>query len=303
VGALAATLREVGSEVVAIYIGGGTPTTLSAEQLRGLLTHVNDAFDLSHLREYTVEAGRPDTITAEKLAALREFGVTRVSVNPQTMQDSVLDAIGRRHTTAQTYEAMELARAAGFDVINMDLIAGLTGDTAEGFRDSVERVIALAPEDITVHTLSIKRGSQLKLDAEELADDGVSEMLSFAYEALRRNGYEPYYLYRQKFTSGGFENTGWSKTATHCVEPDASLRESSQRSTSGETRGNLYNLIMMDELRPVLALGSGVNKLIAPTGKIKRVFNPKYPREYIERIEDIIERKGEIREFLAVLYA
>ncbi|MDR0904601.1 MAG: coproporphyrinogen dehydrogenase HemZ [Oscillospiraceae bacterium] len=278
--ALAAALDGTGAEIVAVYIGGGTPTTLSAEQLDAVLAHLNAAFDLSRNREFTVEAGRPDTITAEKLAAMKARGVTRVSVNPQTMRDGVLRAIGRNHTTEDTYRAMELARAAGFDVINMDLIAGLTDDDSAGFRDSLERVIALTPENITVHTLSLKRGSNLTLAGADIQGGLVSEMLNFAYGALRESGYAPYYLYRQKFTSGGFENTGWTK-------PD------------GE---NLYNIIMMDELRPVLALGGGVNKLIAPTGRIKRLFNPKYPYEYIERIGDIIDRKLEIREFLGGLY-
>jgi len=274
--ALAELLRETKNPVPAIYIGGGTPTTLSAAQLREVLAHIADAFDTAPLREYTVEAGRPDTITAEKLAVLREFGVSRISVNPQTMQDSVLSAIGRRHTTEDTYRAMKLAREAGFDVINMDLIAGLTDDTFDGFCDSLNRVLELAPENITVHTLSIKRGSQLMLDEVDVVTAGVSRMLDYAYETLRRSDYYTYYLYRQKFTSGGFENTGWTKRG-------------------GE---NLYNIIMMDELRPVLALGSGVTKLAAPTGKIQRIFNPKYPYEYIERIEDIIDKKQQIRDFL-----
>ena len=277
--ALASAIRFSGAEIAAIYVGGGTPTTLSAAQLNDLLMHVNASFDLSHLREYTVEAGRPDTITAEKLARMRARGVTRISVNPQTMQDEVLRAIGRRHTTEDTYRAMRLAREAGFDVINMDLIAGLTDDTLAGFRDSLERVLELVPQNVTVHTLSIKRGSQLQMDAAEIEHNGVSAMLNYAYDALRSNGYSPYYLYRQKFTSGGFENTGWTKPGAE----------------------NLYNIIMMDEIRSVFALGSGVTKLIAPAGRIVREFNPKYPYEYIARIEDIIEKKQSIREFLAKL--
>ena len=280
----ATALSEVVSEfklrVVALYIGGGTPTTLTAEMLEALLSHLDEVFDLTALREYTVEAGRPDTITAEKLAVLRTHNVTRVSVNPQTMSDEVLNLIGRRHTAADTLEAYRLTREAGFECVNMDLIAGLPGDTPEGFADTLQQAIALNPENLTVHTLSLKRGTRVTLENTPIPDGtAVSEMLSHALKELRKSGYAPYYLYRQKFTSGGFENTGWTKPGFE----------------------SLYNIIMMDELRPVLALGSGVSKLVVPegfpqSGRIERIFNPKYPYEYIERRADICN-KTRHREF------
>lgn len=276
--ATAEAIRDQNVRIAALYIGGGTPTTLTAAMLDALLGHLAATFDLSHLREYTVEAGRPDTFTEEKLAVLKSHGVTRISVNPQTMRDEVLTAIGRHHDAQDTYRATELAKSAGFDVINMDLIAGLPGDTFDGFAASLDEVIALAPENITVHTLSLKRGSRVTLEKTPVPQGKeVSAMLTHASERLRRAGYAPYYLYRQKFTSGGFENVGWCRRGTE----------------------NLYNIIMMDEIRPVLALGAGVTKLVRTRGKLVRIFNPKYPFEYIERIEDIKQKKQEIREFFA----
>lgn len=275
--ALAKTLDGTAARIVAVYVGGGTPTTLDAEMLDDLLGAIAREFDLSGVREYTVEAGRPDTITAEKLAVLRSHGVGRVSVNPQTFSDEVLENIGRKHTCGDTLTAYALARSAGFEVINMDLIAGLPGDTEAGFRETLERAIALAPENLTVHTLSLKRGARVTLEKTPIpGGEAVSHMLTDAFDALGRAGYAPYYLYRQKFTSGGFENTGWAK-------PGA---------------GSLYNVVMMDEVRSVLALGAGVTKLVGGAGRIVRVFNPKYPYEYIERIGDIISGKGDIGEFL-----
>ncbi|MDR2615452.1 MAG: coproporphyrinogen dehydrogenase HemZ [Oscillospiraceae bacterium] len=275
--ALAEILSRSSARVVAVYIGGGTPTTLDAGELDALLAHLGGVFDFSRLREYTVEAGRPDTITAEKLAVLRARNVDRISVNPQTMSGDVLRAIGRRHTPEDVYAAFELSRAAGFAAVNMDLIAGLPGEKPRGFEESLRAVLALRPENITVHTLSLKRGSRVTLDNTPVPDGAeVSEMLRLAFPRLRASGYSPYYLYRQKFTSGGFENTGWT--------------------TPGGD--GLYNIIMMDELRPVLALGSGVTKLVAPEGRIERIFNPKYPYEYIERIDGVVEKKRLIKEFL-----
>ncbi|MDR1329711.1 MAG: coproporphyrinogen dehydrogenase HemZ [Oscillospiraceae bacterium] len=275
--ALADVLKRSGPRVAALYIGGGTPTTLDAPALDSLLTHLNGAFELSALREYTVEAGRPDTITAEKLAVMKARGVTRISVNPQTMSGDVLRAIGRRHTPEDTYAAFALAREAGFDAINMDLIAGLPRDSEDGFIASLDAVLALGPENITVHTLSLKRGSRVTLENTPTPSGAeVSGALSRAFPALRSAGYLPYYLYRQKFTSGGFENTGWAKPGQNCI----------------------YNMIMMDEILPVLALGSGVTKLVSPEGRIERIFNPKYPYEYIERIDGVLEKKSRIEDFL-----
>ena len=270
--ALLAEIRCVGRAVgekglrpVSLYFGGGTPTTLSAVQLDRLCSAMEEHFPLRDLREFTVEAGRPDTITAEKLAVLRDHGVTRVSVNPQTMSDEVLEAIGRAHSARDVLDALELVRAGGHFQVNMDLIAGLPRDTEAGFRRTLETVLSLAPENITVHTLAIKNGSRLAEHPEDLpGPEAVGRMVDRSMETLRAAGYEPYYLYRQKYMSGGFENVGWTK-------PGAA---------------NLYNILMMEELCPVIALGAGAStKLIGPDGAVKRRINPKYPKEYIERMK------------------
>lgn len=257
-------VREAGERPVALYLGGGTPTTLSAGQLDLLCAALEESFDLSALREYTVEAGRPDTITREKLEVLRTHGVGRVSVNPQTMSDEVLEAIGRRHTARDVLDALALVRDVGGFQVNMDLIAGLPKDRPDIFRATVERVLELEPENVTVHTLAIKNGSYLAQCRAELPDGAaVGEMVDHAGRALRAAGYEPYYLYRQKYMSGGFENVGWAKPGT----------------------GSLYNILMMEELCPVLAMGAGGStKRTGPDGSVARHVNPKYPREYIERM-------------------
>lgn len=265
-------------KVVAIYFGGGTPTTLSAGQLDELCTLLYSVFDMTCLREFTVEAGRPDTITEEKLYVLKKQGVSRISVNPQTMRDSVLEMIGRRHTSKDVIDALSLVRKTGGFAVNMDIIAGLPGDDAEGFAETVKKVIALSPENITVHTLSLKRGSFLTLTQAEIPGPAeVGTMLDSAYAALRRNGYYPYYLYRQKSMSGGFENTGWTK----------------------EGHENLYNICMMEEICSVLAAGGGGStKLISPDGgRNIRITAPKYPLEYIEQIDKTCSDKERIGEF------
>ncbi len=261
-----AAVRAAGQRPVALYFGGGTPTTLTAAQLDGLCTWLEAAFDLTALREYTVEAGRPDTITAEKLSVLARHGVTRVSVNPQTMSDEVLEAIGRRHTARDILDALALVRAAGTFEVNMDLIAGLPRDTRPGFRRTLDAVLDLAPENVTVHTLAIKNGSYLAQKREDLPDAAaVGRMLDMAAARLPGAGYEPYYLYRQKYMSGGFENVGWARPGT----------------------GSLYNILMMEELCPVLAMGAGAStKFTGPDGSVRRRINPKYPKEYIERMTD-----------------
>ena len=259
-----AAAREAGQRPVSVYFGGGTPTTLSAEQLDRLCAAMETAFDLSALREYTVEAGRPDTITAEKLAVLRAHGVTRVSVNPQTMSDEVLEAIGRKHTAQDVIDALSLVRQTGGFQVNMDLIAGLPKDSPEGFAKTLDTVLSLGPENITVHTLALKNGSYLSERPELLPSaDAVGEMVDAAMERLMGAGYVPYYLYRQKYMSGGFENVGWRK-GVHV---------------------NLYNIMMMEELCPIAAMGAGAStKLMGPNGAVRRRMNPKYPKEYIERI-------------------
>ena len=270
--------RELGVRVISVYIGGGTPTTLSAEQLTELMSSLRAAFDLSACREFTVEAGRPDTITREKLMAIREGGADRISINPQTMSDRVLAAIGRRHSGEAVSESFRLARELFPGAINMDLIAGLPADSPEGFRASLDAVLALDPENVTVHTLSLKRGSRINLEGTPIPDgEAVGEMLEYALTALRGGGYAPYYLYRQKFTSGGYENVGWSKPGFEGV----------------------YNVCMMEELHSTLSLGAGgVTKLVNPeTGLIERIFNKKYPYEYINSIDELISAKEYMKEF------
>lgn len=261
-----------------IYIGGGTPTALAAAQLRQLMGTVRECFDLSGLEEYTVEAGRPDCTDAEKLAVLKEYGATRISINPQTFSDAVLARIGRRHTAADILRCYREARAAGHQNINMDLIAGLPGDTPDGFRATLEQVLALAPENVTVHTLSRKRGADLMTQDAPIPDgEQVGEMLDFANTALDAAGYAPYYLYRQKFMSGGFENVGWTRPGQE----------------------NLYNICIMEELCSILAMGGGAStKLVRPNGgKLERHIDPKYPTEYIANIDRICAAKAELEAF------
>ena len=276
--ATAAETRRAGLRPVALYMGGGTPTTPSAAQLDRLCAALEREFDLSALREYTVEAGRPDTITAEKLRVLRAHGVGRVSVNPQTMSDSVLEAIGRRHTAQDIVDALALVRECGGFEVNMDLIAGLPTDTAGGFSRTLDAVLSLAPENVTVHTLSLKRGSGLTLAGRPLPEAGeVRAMLDEAMERLAGSGYAPYYLYRQKNMAGGFENVGWTKPGSE----------------------NLYNICIMEELCSILAMGAGGStKLVADGGKrIKRFIAPKYPQEYINAAPGFAAGKERIGEF------
>jgi len=276
--AVAQQVDELGLRIISVYFGGGTPTTLSASQLDELCSFLERRFDLSRVREYTVEAGRPDTITGEKLAVLRRHGVDRISVNPQTMSDRVLNVIGRKHTAQDIVNALEKVRAVGGFAVNMDLIAGLPADDEEGFADTLDKVLALAPENITVHTLSLKKGSRISLEGSEIPDGAaVSAMLDTAFEKLSGAGYAPYYLYRQKFMSGGFENVGWAK---------------------GE-HINLYNICIMEELCSILAAGGGGStKLIRPDeGRNIRLMAPKYPLEYIKGIEKTCREKQEIGKF------
>jgi len=275
--AVAAVVKEAGCRVAALYVGGGTPTTLSARQLDRLLSVVRESFDLSSLRELTVEAGRPDTVTAEKIQVLSRHGVSRVSVNPQTMSDEILAAIGRLHTAQQIREAMALVRANGDFEVNMDLIAGLPGDTPQGFADTVEAVLAMNPENITIHTLALKKGSFFLQNPTLLPDgEAVGAMLDEAESRLTAAGFAPYYLYRQKYMSGSFENVGWTLPGHE----------------------NLYNICIMEELTGILAIGAGGStKLVTPGGAVQRLSPPKYPREYIERIDDTCAAKARILEF------
>jgi len=276
--ATAEQVRALGLRPVSLYMGGGTPTTLNAAQLERLCSKLEECFDLSHLREYTVEAGRPDTISVDKLRVLRAHGVDRLSVNPQTMDDRVLELIGRRHTAQDIIRALEMVREVGGFDVNMDLIAGLPGDSAEGFQDTVEKVLALGAENITIHTLSLKKGSRITLEGIEIPSaEEVARMLDYAGERLGGAGYAPYYLYRQKFMSGGFENVGWAR----------------------DGRINLYNIVIMEELRSIIAMGGGGStKLIRPdSGRNIRLMAPKYPLEYINNIDKTCNDKSGIGEF------
>ena len=270
--------RRTGLRVRAFYMGGGTPTTLTAEQMDRVLTAFEEAFDSSACGEITVEAGRPDTITAEKLAVLRAHGVTRVSVNPQTFEENVLRAIGRCHTAGDIDGAMDLVGRYGFPHVNMDLIAGLPEDTVEGFRRSLDRCLAYAPDDITVHTLALKKGSRILVQGLRIPGaKTVAEMLDYAAPTLRSAGYRPYYLYRQKYMSGSFENIGWCREGGECW----------------------YNVDIMSELCSILSFGAGGStKMVVPgTNQIQRNFNLKYPAEHIQRPEKWRANQAEFAAF------
>ena len=272
--------NKLGLRLETVYFGGGTPTTLSAEQLDTVLRTVNKSFDMSTCREFTVEAGRPDTIDIAKLFALKENKVDRISINPQTVNDEVLKTIGRKHTAQQFFDAFELARKCGFDNINTDLIAGLPTDTPESFKNSLDSIVRLNAECITVHTLCMKRASRLTtegvtLDLQQARD--AREMLAYTQNILGKNEYIPYYMYRQSRMVGNLENVGWSKKGFE----------------------SLYNVYVMDETHTILACGSGgVTKLKRNNPDyLERIFNFKYPYEYIDRFDELIQRKSGIMQF------
>lgn len=272
--------NKFGLRLETVYFGGGTPTTLSAEQLDTVLGTVNKSFDMSTCREFTVEAGRPDTIDIAKLFALKENKVDRISINPQTVNDEVLKTIGRKHTAQQFFDAFELARKCGFDNINTDLIAGLPTDTPESFKNSLDSIVRLNAECITVHTLCMKRASRLTtegvtLDLQQARD--AREMLAYTQNILGQNEYIPYYMYRQSRMVGNLENVGWSKKGFE----------------------SLYNVYVMDETHTILACGSGgVTKLKRNNPDyLERIFNFKYPYEYIDRFDELIQRKSGIMQF------
>lgn len=269
------SLRRAGKTVHSLYVGGGTPTTLSADQLSKLLEAVHRDLPVEGCVEYTVEAGRPDTINREKLLALREAGIGRISINPQTLEDEVLRAIGRRHSAQDILDAYALAREVGFDSINMDLIAGLPRDSFEGFCRSLNGVLELEPENVTVHTLALKKGSRLMEQGGALpSGEETARMLDYSLERLSGKGYLPYYLYRQKYMSGSLENVGW------CL--------SSQES--------IYNIVMMEELQTVVSIGGGgVTKLVdRAAGTIVRQPNPKYPHDYLAALDRVLAQKKEL---------
>ena len=271
-------LKASGKQVRTIYIGGGTPTTLSTERLVRLMDAVSASFDLSRLIEWTVEGGRPDTLDEEKLTALRLHGADRMSINPQSMVDAVLKASGRPHRSADILRAYEEAKAAGFENINMDLIAGLPGDDFAGFCHSLDTVAALNPSNITVHTLALKKGADLFEKRVDLPSaEEVARMVAYAGEKLSALGYKPYYLYRQKYLSGSFENVGWSRDGRDC----------------------LYNIYMMEEVHTILSLGGGgMNKVNFPDGSLRRFHNPKFPEQYIEMMDSVLAQKREMFELM-----
>ena len=271
-------LADSGRKVRTVYIGGGTPTTLSSAQMAALLDAARDSFDLSRCIEFTVEGGRPDTLDSQKLRTIRDHGADRMSINPQTMVDSVLAACGRPHTAADVLRAYRQAEEAGFAAINMDLIAGLPTDDFDGFRHSLDTVAALNPGNITVHTLALKKGADLFEKREGLSSrDAVTAMVDYANETLRSLGYKPYYLYRQKYMSGSFENVGWSRDHLDC----------------------LYNIYMMEELHTIVSLGGGgMNKVNLPDGTLQRFHNPKFPEQYISQLESVLRQKEELFELM-----
>lgn len=271
-----------------VYIGGGTPTTLEADQLDRLLTHMEETFSYEELKEFTVEAGRPDSITREKLEVLRKHQISRISVNPQTMQQKTLDVIGRKHTVQDVIDIFHMARELGFENINMDLIAGLTGENLSDMKDTLERVKELEPDSLTVHSLAIKRAARLgKTEGyrEQLSTaEELSQMIELAADYAKEMDLVPYYLYRQKNIAGNFENVGYAKV----------------------DKAGIYNILIMEEKQSIIAVGAGAStKIVLPKGKeipdkktgelknIVRVENVKDVTEYMARIDEMIERKGE----------
>lgn len=270
-------VKDTNTQIDTIYFGGGTPTSISAEHIETLMKKVQMCFNLDDVREYNFEAGRADTITREKLEIIKKYGATRISVNPQTLNNDVLKAIGRNHTGEDTVNAYKTAREVGFDNINMDLIAGLPTESAESFKNTLDRIISLDPESITVHTLTIKRSASLYSDGERYIENPAAEMVDYSVNRLLKHGYNPYYLYRQKNTVDNLENVGYAKKG----------------------RESYYNIYIMDETQTILGAGCAAStKLVYPNGKIVRIHNYKFPYEYINRFEQLMEKKKEITECL-----
>jgi oxygen-independent coproporphyrinogen-3 oxidase len=261
-----------------VYFGGGTPTSLEDFQLKTIMEKIQNSIDLSQVREYCVEAGRPDTITKSKLEVIKQFGADRISVNPQTFSDSVLETIGRKHSAQQTIDAFKLARSVGFDNINMDLIAGLPTDTLESFKHTIDTTVSLNPDAVTVHTLTLKRSATLfeNQHGRDNVNNPVSAMVDYSVDTLTSCGYVPYYMYRQKNTAENLENVGYSKRG----------------------KESLYNIYIMDEIQTILGLGAGAStKLVGGESDISRVHNYKFPYEYINRFDDLMKKKSAIDDF------
>lgn len=255
-----------------IYVGGGTPTVLNTPQLKQVLDSVRNFYDISGCKEYTVEAGRPDTITLEKLKLLKASGVTRLSVNPQSFNDKVLEGIGREHTAQLTVDCFRMAREIGFDWINMDVIAGLPEDTLDSFKHTIEKAVMLSPENITMHVLTVKRASKLHEEKADNLGEYASEMVSYGSRFLLKNGYNPYYLYRQKNMVDNLENVGYSKNGFESP----------------------YNVCVMEENQNILAAGAGAVSKLVFDGKIERIFNYKHPIEYNKNFKEIVNRKNKV---------
>lgn len=267
---IANTAEECALRLDTVYLGGGTPTALPEKELNQLLGHIKGRFDFSHLREFCVEAGRPDTITPQKLEILKRHGVSRISINTQTTKQETLDIIGRKHSVAQFFDSFSLARKLGFENINTDLIAGLPGESPEDFKKTLDSILLLQPEGVTVHTLTMKRSAEMF--GGKLPDaDAAKKMIDYAHHALRNAGYEPYYLYRQKNTAGNLENTGYAKPGFE----------------------SLYNVYIMEECQTIFAAGcAGISKIIGKN--VTRICNYKYPNEYTSGFSEIIKRKKDI---------
>lgn len=259
-----------------IYVGGGTPTTLSAERLDRMLTKIRDTFDFTHVKEFTVESGRADSITREKLEVMKHHGVGRISVNPQTMHDKTLKLIGRQHTVAQVEEAFRLAREVGFDNINMDIILGLPDETDADVAETIRRIEELNPDNLTVHSLAIKRASKLNRFITEngyIMTNNTDETMRIAAAGAERMGMKPYYLYRQKNMTGNFENVGYAR----------------------DNKNGIYNILIMEEKQTIVACGAGsITKRVYPSGLIERCDNVKDVNLYIEKIDEMIERKKQL---------
>lgn len=287
-----ATIKALGIKILTIYIGGGTPTTLSSTQLERIFKKIHEVIDVSQLAEFTLEAGRPDTITEEKLATAKKYGVTRISVNPQTLNDDVLRDIGRKHTVADFYKAFEIAKNSGIRDINVDLIAGLPSDDFKNFSETVDKIIELAPTNLTVHTFCIKKAADVLKNNSEIYSINVSDAtkgVSYSQLKAKFAGYKPYYMYRQKNTVSNLENVGFSI----------------------EGHEGLYNVFMMEEIHTIFAVGAGaVTKLVDfrsdedGGSRISRIFNAKYPYEYLREIESrrLGEDKKKIQETIFDFY-
>lgn len=265
---------KAGKHPSSVYVGGGTPTSLPEQELEKLMKKLTDTFDCGKALEFTVEAGRPDSITREKLQILKKYGVTRISINPQTMNQSTLDRIGRRHKVEEVKEQFLLARELGFDNINMDLIVGLPEEDAKDLKQTMEAVKALAPDSLTVHSLAVKRAARLNTMREDYKDYKIintQEMIQMTAQYARDMGLEPYYLYRQKNMAGNFENVGYAKPEKACI----------------------YNILMMEEQQTVIGCGAGTTtkRVISGENRIERAETVKNVEQYMERVEEMIARK------------